>query len=360
MIRAGMVRRMRSVWWMSLGIFLFVPYDQPVAAAVNPETVLGPMACMDCHKAEFQTLQHMKHQKALDGTADFEPLQRKPAAQAILDKLSMRSVKREPCTTCHYTSQPDGARTKVIAGVSCESCHGGAKDWLGVHNNYGTDAQGNKANKETELPANRAARLEQSAKMGMIRPDQLFEVAENCFQCHTVPNEELVNKGGHTAGSAFELVAWGQGEVRHNFLLSNGTENREAPKANNPAEHKRVTYVIGRMLDLEHSLRAAATSTQEGPFIEAMKLRVVGSMDKLKEIQGLSPVLAPAIGEMLSAAAAAKVQPVNQAELTAVADKVKAAAQKFVATNSNGSQLSSLDSLIPNAATYRGVVSDGK
>ena len=360
MLGATTVKKTRSFWWIGLGVLLIAARVEPATAAVNPDNVLGPMACMDCHKAEFQTLMHMKHQKAFDGAADFEPLQRQPATEGILTKLGLRSVKREPCTTCHYSSQPDGARTKVIAGVSCESCHGGAKEWLGVHNNYGTDAQGNKANRETELPANRAARLDQSAKLGMIRPDQLFAVAENCFQCHTVPNEELVNKGGHTAGSAFELVAWAQGEVRHNFMLSNGTENREAPKANNPAEHKRVMYVIGRMLDLEHSLRAAATSTQEGPFIEAMKQRVLSSSDKLKEIQGLSPVLAPAIGEMLTAVASGKVQPGNQAELTAIADKVKAAAQKFVATNNSGSQLSSLDSLLPAAASYRGAVSDGK
>ena len=39
-----------------------------------------------------------------------------------------------------------------------------------------------------------------------------------------VPEERLVNVGGHTAGSAFELVSWSQGEVRHNLQKSAGKD----------------------------------------------------------------------------------------------------------------------------------------
>lgn len=180
------------------------------------------------------------------------------------------------------------------------------------------------------------------------------------FNSHTVPNEELVNTGGHTAGSAFELVSWAQGEVRHNFLLSNGTENREASKDLNPSNHKRILYVTGRMLDLEYSLRAAAKSTQAGPYADAMKQRTLAAIDKLKEIQSRSQVLAPIIGEMLDAAGTASLQPNNQAELMAAADKVKTAAKKFLAASQDGSQLAALDPLIPDATQYRGKVSDGK
>lgn len=76
----------------------------------------------------------------------------------------------------------DDPRPKAIAGVSCESCHGAAKAWLGVHNDYGTDATGEKATRETELSAHRTMRLEQSARLGMIRPNRPYVVAENCFQ----------------------------------------------------------------------------------------------------------------------------------------------------------------------------------
>lgn len=354
-------KRMKTVSvWCGVFVFLLSIGTRTAGAATAPEKILGPAACIDCHKAEYQTLMSMKHQKAFDGAPDFEPLQRQPSAQAILDKLGLRSVKREPCTTCHFTMQAEEARPKAIAGVSCESCHGAAKEWLGVHNNYGTDAKGEKATRETEPPDHRAARLEQSDKLGMIRPDQPYFVAENCFQCHTVPNEELVNKGGHTAGSAFELVSWAQGEVRHNFLLSNGTQNREAPKVLNPANHTRVLYVIGRMLDLEYSLRAAAGATQDGPYIDAMKQRTVTAIDRLKDIQAHAPVLASIIGEMVNAAATARLQPNNQAELIAAVDRVKAAAKKFVAANYDGSQFAALDALIPDAKQYKGKVSDGK
>ena len=53
----------------------------------------------------------------------------------------------------------------------------------------------------------------------MLRPSQLYEVMANCYQCHTVPHEDLVNRGLHSTGNGnFELVEWSQGSIRHNFL----------------------------------------------------------------------------------------------------------------------------------------------
>ena len=66
--------------------------------------------------------------------------------------------------------------------------------------------------------------------------------------------------GGHLAGSQdFELVAWSQGMVRHNFVRTGGTANG----APSPAE-LRVMYVVGVMADLEYSLRAVAAATRKG------------------------------------------------------------------------------------------------
>ncbi len=50
----------------------------------------------------------------------------------------------------------------------------------------------------------------------MIRLHAIYDLAKTCYGCHVVPQEDLVNKGGHRAGSAFELVSWSQGEVLHN------------------------------------------------------------------------------------------------------------------------------------------------
>ena len=113
----------------------------------------------------------------------------------------------------------------MVAGVSCESCHGGAADWLAIHADYGGDG----VTKATESAEHRAQRVEDSIAHGMNNPHNIYLIARQCYDCHTVPNEKLVNVGGHLAGSQdFELVAWSQGMVRHNFLRTGGTTNGDA------------------------------------------------------------------------------------------------------------------------------------
>ena len=55
-----------------------------------------------------------------------------------------------------------------------------------------------------------------------------------------------MNKGGHKAGSSFELVSWSQGEVRHNTWHSKGKENVPASAA-----RKRMLYLVGLGVELE-------------------------------------------------------------------------------------------------------------
>ena len=78
--------------------------------------------------------------------ATFDELHRKPEAKAIADKLGLRSVKRnDECIKCHYTTQTVDGHPRIVAGVSCESCHGAARDWIEMHADYGGPAitQGN-------------------------------------------------------------------------------------------------------------------------------------------------------------------------------------------------------------------------
>src|SRR5262245_66605439 len=90
----------------------------------------------------------------------------------------------------------------------------------------------------------------------MIRPSALYQLAKNCYGGQVVPQEDLVNKGGHTAGSAFELVSWSQGEVRHNTWHSKGKENVLANAA-----RKRMLYVIGLGVELETGIRSVSRAT---------------------------------------------------------------------------------------------------
>ncbi len=124
------------------------------------------------------------------------------------------------CLQCHYTPKVRrGTQLRAGAGVTCESCHGAARDWIGIHNEYGVPEPDFQKASLLETPEHRARRIEQSEARGMLRPSQLYEVMANCYQCHTVPHEDLVNRGLHSTGNGnFELVEWSQGSIRHNFL----------------------------------------------------------------------------------------------------------------------------------------------
>jgi hypothetical protein len=307
----------------------FVPCD--------PAKVLGPDSCVKCHAGEVQQWQTTPH------FATFEALHRKPEAKAIADRLGLRSVKRnDKCTKCHYTTQTVNDRPRVVAGVSCESCHGAARDWVEMHADYG----GANVTKESESPEHRQARLDQSIASGMNNPANLYLVARQCLACHTSPDEELVNVGGHHAGSAeFNLVAWSQGMVRHNFLRTGGTAN--APSS---PERLRVMHVVGVMADLEASLRATASATYKAPFgITAAKR---GAQRKRDLYQISQLIDNPQVDEAVTAALSVRLKLNNRDALVAAADAVSRAAYDFAAT-ANGAELQAIDALLPPPAAYK-------
>ncbi|HIC04119.1 MAG TPA: hypothetical protein EYG58_03610 [Nitrospirales bacterium] len=303
----------------------------------DPKKIVGPKECGECHKAEVHTWRETKHSRS------FKELPRKKEAKEVAEKLGVKRMKKDSaCLNCHFTSGIKKGKSKAIVGISCESCHGPAKDWLKVHSDYG----GKTVTREMETPEHKAKRLAAIKASGMIRPPELYRLAANCFQCHTIPNEHLVNVGGHKAGSEFDLVAWSQGEVRHNFFSSGGKKNTEAS-----SERKRMLYVVGASLDLEYSLRALSKATEKGTFLEAMVKRVGKAMGKLKKIHGL--VTISELKEMLAIAAKVKLGANQEAQITPAADKIRAVAQK-VANNYDGSEWAAIDKVLPTADKYKG------
>ena len=103
------------------------------AEPANPNKVVGNQACVKCHASEIKVWEKTPHSKT------FDELHRRPEAKQIAGKLGLRSIKHDGrCVACHYTQQSDTAgNPHAIAGVSCESCHGAAKDWLDIHHDYG-------------------------------------------------------------------------------------------------------------------------------------------------------------------------------------------------------------------------------
>lgn len=303
--------------------------DSTAAFKADPAKVLGAENCKECHAPIFAAWEKTHHFLSFAaGTGDKPAMHRSDEAKAILKKMGERSAKRGACVQCHYTGQAsDTGRISTISGTSCESCHGGGKDWNKVH-----------SNKENPNA------LKEAEALGMIRPHMTYAVAANCFTCHTVPNEELVNKGGHTAGSAFELVSWSQGEIRHNLQKTEGKSNPEASAA-----HKRMLYAVGRLLDLEYGLRGLAAATADGAYAQAMIKRVRNAKAKLGEIASADK----ALGDIAAMAEDSQLKAGNAAALNATADKISQASQVFSKAN-DGSKLAALDSKIPGPDQYKG------
>jgi hypothetical protein len=339
MNRDSMMQRCFTIVLVFLAATVALAADEPALGPTpnDPAKVVGADACAKCHQAEVQQWMRTPH------FATFDSLHRKPETKQIADRLDLKSIKRnDMCVRCHYTEQTEEGRARVVAGVSCESCHGAAADWIAMHNDYG----GANIAKAAESPDHRQKRLENSVAHGMNNPHNVYLIAKQCYNCHTVPNEQLINVGGHLAGSKdFELVAWSQGMVRHNFLRTGGTANAESTSA-----QLRVMYVVGVMTDLEYSLRAVAAATQKAAFGVASAERAVRMKRRLLEIQQLvnDPLIQPA----LDAVATVELRVNNRDALNEAADKVGKAAYDF-AEKADGDHLAALDPLLPKPDQYR-------
>ena len=303
----------------------------------DPTKVMTAEACAKCHANEVAVWQKTPH------FSTYQDLSRRPRAKEICKNLGLRSVKRsDVCIKCHYTLKASGGKNKPVSGISCESCHGASKDWLTMHNDYG----GPTATKESETPSHKRQRLDDCLAVGMNNTRNLYSIAMNCFNCHTVPNEELVNKGGHVAGTeAFELVSWSQGMLRHNFLRGNNVKNVESTP-----ERLRVMYVVGLIADLEYSTRATAAATQKSKYGLTVAQRAVDKAMKLYELQ--QKLQHADVQQILQRFSSAQLKINNTEQLNTIADEINKLGRKF-AKEADGAQLAVVDEWLPDAANYK-------
>lgn len=233
----------------------------------------GDKNCNECHSVEVDAWKETRHFKT------FKEAHKTDKAKEILAAMGTKNMRKSAeCRQCHYTSElkeKKGDETlRAKFGVTCESCHGPAKEWMDIHMKKGGDINGDDINwgeGKLESAEERATRLDKAAAKGMIHSDMIYGIAKNCFGCHTVPNENVVNKGGHLPGSDdFELVARLQGEVIHNFSSAHGTDI-QGKSMPTPTNKKRRLYVTGKMVDLETTLNNLAnTEDKAGKYHLAM------------------------------------------------------------------------------------------
>ena len=318
---------------MCLAVFLATPAT--AQTEWDHSKVLGPNKCGECHKDTIAIWKNTKHFKT------FAELPRRKEANKIAKKMGLKRIKAGSlCLDCHFTTTVKDDKRNAIAGISCESCHGPSQGYLKRHSEFSGKKQA------TESEAERVKRWADSEAGGMIRPLAIYDLAKNCYNCHTVPQEKLVNEGGHTAGSKFNLVSWSQGEIRHNVWYNKGKANPEAS-----AERKRLMHVVGLAVELETSLRAVGEATVKASYAVSMAKRAKRAQLRFEKVA--AALSEPEIAEVMAAAKLAKLKLNNRSQLNGAADKVADAAKR-IAAKYDGSTFGAIDELIAKVGKYKG------
>jgi hypothetical protein len=119
------------------------------------------------------------------------------------DRLGSAKAEAAPkCLACHALSVPEADRARTFDstdGVSCESCHGPASNWLGPHTTKGWTH-------------------ERSIAAGMRDLRDPVRRAENCLTCHLGTSEKAVDHEMIAAGHPdlyFELASFTAAMPRH-------------------------------------------------------------------------------------------------------------------------------------------------
>ncbi len=126
-----------------------------------------------------------------------------PVAQRMARILGLPSASTAPkCLACHALDVPADVRARTFDatdGVSCESCHGPASNWLGPHTTKGWTH-------------------EKSVEAGMYDDRDLVHRSEKCLSCHLGNREKSVDHEMIAAGHPdlyFELASFSAVMPKH-------------------------------------------------------------------------------------------------------------------------------------------------
>lgn len=291
--------RRASAALLAFGVLAIAAAAAGVPAARAQAFDLGPDACQNCHKAEFDVWQKTKH------ATSFNDFHRLPKVRDVLKVTGDRSPKQSKvCVTCHYTTaQKDAAaKSDLVAGPACESCHGAASNWIKIHNDFG----GPGVKQADEKADHKAKRIADSKAAGMVRPEMKFDIVSNCYGCHALGRKELDGKllsgmidAGHPTNDEFEFIRFSQGQVRHRFYPPDTSVNKEiTPQAN--AEW----YAVGQAAALVAATQGAG-KTDNAKYAAADAARIAKAkavLGKISEAKALLASPTPEAGRAFAAA----------------------------------------------------------
>jgi hypothetical protein len=172
-----------------------------------------------------------------------------PVATHMAKILGLSSADTAPkCLACHSLDVPatERARTFDLSdGVSCESCHGPASNWLGPHTVKGWTHQ-------------------QSIDAGMHDDRDLLHRSEQCLTCHLGTREKFVDHEMIAAGHPdlyFELASFSAVMPRH-WKQPFDRDAQDPQKQDQWSEVRALA--VGQAIQLREQLRRVARNVQ-GP-----------------------------------------------------------------------------------------------
>lgn len=151
------------------------------------------------------------------------------------------------CLACHALDVPPAERARTFDltdGVSCESCHGPASNWLGAHTTKGWTHQ-------------------QSVDAGMYDERDLIHRSEKCLSCHLGTAEKMVDHEMIAAGHPdlyFELASFSAVMPKH------WAEPRKDAPADAWIDVRALA--VGQAVQLREQLRRVARDAQSANWPE--------------------------------------------------------------------------------------------
>ena len=308
------------------------------AQAAEEERV-GPERCGECHKKEYKAWLLSSHSTLITDGYDEDVTDE---VEQIVEELDLFDVESEGiCDVCHYNYYRDVLGEQEITATDCEACHGPGAGWVDIHSSFGAENGKQIRSSADESAEHRGQRVSLSLALGWRSPTHsTVALVNQCFVCHLGPDEEIVNDGGHVAGSRIDLVSWLSGEIRHNFQRTAQGEN--APLT---PERRRVLHIVGRALDVEHGIRGIAEAYSKGRFMMGLQERIGESLVELKKVRAEVPL--EEVDEIIRLAESIPLEPGggSRVKTVSVADRIHAQVERFAAKH-DGSQLAAIDPLI--------------